>query len=271
MNDKLKSLREDVLAKIKNERISMHSRTFFLLKMAALALVAILVLTISVFLCNFIFFAINANGSNELLGFGNRGILTFVQIFPWWLLVIDVGLIILLEWLLRRFRFGYKSPVLYLLLGLVVVTLSVGFTVERATMFNSYLRDRAHEHRLPSPLNDIYERSGRPGGPGNGVCRCTIVAIQSGSITADDIDVGTTTRYTIIVPIQNLHATTTGLSVGDVIMVAGDKSGNTINAFGIKKLPPGSSSVESGDDHGNVPRGPDGPMQMGAPQPNSLH
>lgn len=245
MNDKLKSIREDVLAKIKKEQISMHSNTYFVLQMIALAAVAIAVLTISVFLCNFIFFAIHESGSDEFLGFGNRGILFFLQAFPWWLFVIDIALIMLLEWLLRKFRFGYKAPILYLLLAIVVVTFSAGYTVEHATIFNSFLRDRAHEHRLPSPLNDIYEHAERPfSGARGGACRCTVTAVEGSIIYANDVDIGTTTSLVITVPPGNPHATTTGISVGDVIFVAGDRDGNTIEAFGINKLPPGSPSVD---------------------------
>jgi len=244
MNNEFKSLRDKVLAKISKEHVSPHSRAYFAAKIAVLAVIAFAVLAISVFLCNFIFFAIQASGSNHLLGFGNRGLQLFIRVFPWWLLVIDIGLVVILEALLRRFRFGYKSPVLYLLFGLAIVTISIAYTVDRATPFNDFLRDRAHEHRLPPPLNDIYERSGElPGGPDGGLCRCTITAIQGNIIQADDIDVGTTTHLTIILPQNDERATSTGLTVGDVVFIAGDRDGGTLRAYGIQKLPPGSPSI----------------------------
>src|ERR1041385_3285643 len=158
MHDQFKSIREAVLAKIKKEQVTPHPRAYFVLQIIALAAVSLAVLGISVFLCNFIFFAIRISGSRELLGFGNRGLAIFFHVFPWWLLVLDIGLIVLLEGLLRRFRFGYRSPILYLLFALLVITISTGYTLDRATLFNDFLHDRAHEHRLPGPLNFLYER-----------------------------------------------------------------------------------------------------------------
>lgn len=246
MNAELKSLRESVLAKIKNEHVTMRSRAYFWIKIAALVTVALLVLVVSVAICNFILFAIQASGSDQLLGFGSRGFALFIRFFPWWLLILDIGLIVLLEYLLRRFRFGYKSPVLYLLFGLLIVTISIGYTIERVTTVNAYLRDRAHEKRLPGPFNEFFARSGRPPGDHAGMCRCTVRSVIGNTIIADDVDFATTTRITIVVPDAESNATTSGIKVGDVIFVAGERRGDTITAFGIKTQPPGFKAQESG-------------------------
>jgi hypothetical protein len=135
-----KSMRERILEKIDTRELSMRPKIYFTLKVAALVLITLAVLVISIFIFNFILFSSRINGHESLLGFGPRGILTFLEFFPWWLLGIDIALIILLEWLLRQFRFGYKSPVLYLLLTLLVVTASTAFLIDRGTAFNDQLR-----------------------------------------------------------------------------------------------------------------------------------
>jgi hypothetical protein len=226
------NIQEKVLNKIRMDELTMRPRLYFTLKVVASVLLSLLVLTISVFLFNFIIFGIHESGGDSLLSFGSRGFWLFLQVFPWWILVVDAGLIVLLQLLLRQFSFGYKSPVLFLLGGLLVATLFVGFVVERTTTFNDFLRGQADLKHLPGPFNDLYERAGDAPSPGN-TCRCTITAIEGNTIYADDIDLATTTRLVIQVPPNNANVTTAGLTVGEKVFIAGDRDGNTIEAFGI--------------------------------------
>ena len=132
----------------------MRPRLYFVLQVAALLALAFLALGISVFIINFILFSVRLNRIDTLLGFGPRGWGAFVRFFPWTLLLADVGLIALLEWLLRRFRFGSKIPVLYLLGGLLFVTILTGAVLDRGTPFNDDLfKIRAG---LPAPFRLIY-------------------------------------------------------------------------------------------------------------------
>jgi hypothetical protein len=229
-----KSMRERILEKIDTRELSMRPKIYFTLKVAALVLITLAVLVISIFIFNFILFSSRINGHESLLGFGPRGILTFLEFFPWWLLGIDIALIILLEWLLRQFRFGYKSPVLYLLLTLLVVTASTAFLIDRGTAFNDQLLDRAEHHHLPPPLNNFYGEAHHHASPDSGLCTCIITAISQNSLTLRDTMSSTT--LTVILPPNDPRATSTSLKVGDMVFVAGDIDHGVIRAFGLRKL-----------------------------------
>jgi len=148
------NLKEKILSDIRSGQVHMRPRIYFMLQVAALALLAFVVLVISVFIFTFILFSIRINRVDTLLGFGPRGWSAFIQFFPWTWLLIDVLLIAVLEWLLRTFRFGNKIPALYLLAGLLAVTLVSGAAIDRGTPFNDDLRQM--HAGLPPPFGDLY-------------------------------------------------------------------------------------------------------------------
>ncbi len=197
---------------------------------------AFVVLVLSVFIFNFILFSIRINSHDSLLGFGPAGLETFIYIFPWALFFIDVALVFALEALVRRFRFAYKIPVLYLLAALLLATLAMAFIIDRGTDVNDRLLHRADRNELPF-VGELLEHARRPM-PGSGVCLCTITAISGNTITVADTRSGTTGMLTVILPADDPRATTTSLEVGDTVFIAGDESQGVIRAFGVRKVPP---------------------------------
>ncbi len=231
------SLRDKILGQIKSERIAMRPRLYFTLQLAAVAFVSFLVLIISIFIFNFILFSIRINSHEAFLAFGPRGIVAFLTFFPWVFLIADVLLIVLLEWLLRTFKFGYRLPILYVLGAILLITFATGFVIDRGTPFNDRLMVRAGGPGLPGPLNGMYRDVRRP--PHGGVCRCTITAVGNGQLTVEDYRRGSTTTLTVLLPENDPRATSTDLQVGDTVMVAGDREGDVIHAFGVRKMEPG--------------------------------
>ena len=233
-------MKEKLLERIRGGELTMRPRAYFTIKIVILGLVAIAILVVSVSILNFISFSLRLNGHDSLLRFGPQGALLFLQLFPWMLLITDIVLVVFLEWLVRQFRFGSKIPILYLLAGILIATVSVGLVIDRGTTFNDTFLDRADQHRLPGPFGDYFEGARRSPSPDSGMCKCTVTAIKGNILSAEDIDVGTTTHLTIIVPFDDSHATTSSLSVGDVVFIAGIRHGNTIEAFGISTSRRGS-------------------------------
>ena len=214
----------------------MRPKIYFTLKVAALIVVALSVLVVSILLFNFILFTLRISGHESLLSFGPRGLLIFIQLFPWELLFIDIVLVTLLEWLLRQFRFGYKMPVLYLLTGIFVVTVFAGLLIDRGTRINDDLLGRADRHELPL-IGEFFEHARRPPPPGSGVCRCVVTAIDGNSITVYNADIGSSSVLTVLVPKDDPNATTS-LKIGDVLFIAGDVHDSNIKAFGIHRFEP---------------------------------
>ncbi len=154
-------LRDKILQKIHEGDVTMHSRAYYALKAAALLVIAAAVLVVSVFICNFIFFTLRFNGHESLL-MRPGGLLLFLRFFPWELLLLDVALIALFDWLLRQFRFGYKRPMVYLVIGTLLVVFAGGYAIDRATDANDALLERADDNDLFWPFGELYEHARRP-------------------------------------------------------------------------------------------------------------
>ncbi|MEK7530798.1 MAG: hypothetical protein AAB573_02925 [Patescibacteria group bacterium] len=217
------NIKNSILEKIRTKEVSMRPKIYFALRVAALVATSIAMLLVTVFIINFISFSIRINSHEALLGFGPRGIEAFLLFFPWELLAFDIALVLLLVWLMRSFRFGYMTPALYLGAGLFALILVSGVLIDRGSTLNDHFIQSDEWHRPP---------------PGSGICRCTIVAIDGTMLVLEEARRGATTSITVVLPLDNPRATTTGLSVGDVVMVLGDDAGGVIRAFGVRKVSP---------------------------------
>lgn len=227
----MSDLKDKLLNEIHSGNVTMTPRVYFSLKVAALAFVSLAIVAVTVFIFNFIFFSIRISNETALLSFGPQGVRAFLTFFPWLLLALDVALVVLLQWLVRYFRFGYRVPILHLLAVLLVASLAFGFALDTAR-FNEALQER-REH-LPPPIRGFYDDAHRPHPRGSGICRCTILAIEGNVIIVEDTRNATTTLE-IVLPVDDRRATTTGLKVGDVVFIAGREDDGVIEAFGVRK------------------------------------
>ena len=228
MSDNIKNIKEEILSKIRTHEVAMRPKAYFTLKVGALAVVAFMVLVVSVFLCNFILFTVRLNSHDSLLAFGPGGIVRFLQLFPWSFLLLDVALIALLEWLVRQFQFGYKNSVIMLLFAILVVVASVSVFLDRGIGFNDELLRRADRHSLPPPFGDFYERA-RHAAPESGVYHGTVVAVQGETLMVR-LDMSTTT-ITVVVPNHERVA------VGERVFIFGKEGTSSVEAFGVRTLP----------------------------------
>ncbi len=231
-HDNHTSNRDEIMSRIKREGVAMTPRLYFTAHVVATIATVLATLAVSIFIFNFILFSIRINSHEALLSFGPRGFMAFLQFFPWPFLLADIGLIILLESLIRRFKFGYRLPIAYVVVGLLVLTVVVGLVIDRGTFVNDRIMERAGGPGLPPPFGKLYRDAKH--GPHDGLCRCVVTAISGNTLMVEDYN-GATTTLTVILPENNPRATTTGIAIGDLVMVAGDREGDVIHAFGVKK------------------------------------
>lgn len=232
------SLKDLVMEKIRTDGLSMRPRLYFSVVVIATTLVTFIVLAISIFLFNFLLFGLEASGRSVLLGFGQRGFLTFLQVFPWGLLTLDILLVGLLGWLVHQFKFGYKIPLLFVFVGLLALIALFGSGMKMSTNINSILSDQDELGILPPPFKGVYNDVHRLPSPNTGFYRSIVTNIEGGTITVENTESGTTTMM-IILPRNENRATTSGLHVGDTIFVVGDKDRDEVlHAFGLHKTFP---------------------------------
>ena len=230
------SPRERILAKIKDHEVTMRPKAFFTLKVLALALLSLFVLGLTVFLCNFILFALRVSGHESLLGFGARGHLTFWRLFPWKYFLLYLFLLLLLGSLIRCFRFGYRRPLAYLLGGSFLLIVIAGVLIDRGTRFNDELLDRADHKLLPAPFGDLYGRARHMIPQDHNVYLSKVLSIEGNILHVETLTEGTTTALSVEVDPND--ALLSHLVVGDTVFVFGDEASGTVRAVGIQRFIP---------------------------------
>jgi len=235
-NPQQKQVQGEVLERIRSGQLHMKPRLFFVLKTVAIISIAVLILVISVWLASFISFGLRLSGNESLLGFGTRGSFIFFALFPWGLVVLDLVLIALLAWLLRRFKFGYRRPLLYLLGALVVGGAAVGLLFDRETRFHDDRFEEAEAGELFGPLESLYE-SAHPRAPEEyGVYRGFVLDTDEDSfvLTHDDHDNDEDDGTWTVRPPRGFDVKT--VHVGDRVYVVGEREDGEIEAYGIRIL-----------------------------------
>jgi hypothetical protein len=227
-------IQQKVLERLKRGDVRMRSRAYFLGHIILAAALSVLVLILSAYVLSFIAFSIHESGEQFLLGFGIRGVETFFELFPWLAILIDVVLILILEWLLQGFKFGYRISLL-LLFGIVIVVSGLIASAIALTPLHMSLLGMADRDDLPV-IGEMYE-SIRDSHENQGIFRGTITSIQGNEIVIfhndGDHDADDGTRQ-VILPAG--YSTT--LSVGDRVYVFGIATGTVIQALGVELLSP---------------------------------
>lgn len=226
------NIKNEILGKIKSGEIQMKSKAHFMLKIALLFFVIVAIFVISTFLISYILFSLRAGGQVALLSFGARGLYHFILALPWFLLSINIFLLIILDWLLKSFEFGYKSPIIYLFVGTLVVTTGVA-TLVNMTPFHGKMLMRSEQNHPPIPgFYSGIRRTHKEAGNFRGFVK----TIDGDMFIIDysPYDVGSSSA-TRVLAMPDSHIEDY-LVVGDYVFVAGSIDGDVIRAYGIKKL-----------------------------------
>lgn len=224
----------DALVKIRAGEVRMRSKTFFALRAVTSIVLTALILVLSSMISSFVLFSLNETGHAFLLGFGGRGIVAFLLLFPWPLFSVDLALIFLLDWLLRGFSFGYRFSVLSLFAGICGVSLLIALVIN-TTSLHHLLEMHADRGELPI-AGGLYEDTRRPHHE-FGVFRGIVGTISTSSFIMihDDRDVDADdASYIVTLP----NEIPPPLSPGDHVFVFGDGIGSSsVRAVNIQVFP----------------------------------
>lgn len=228
----LKEMQQKVLARVKAGDVRMRSRAYFLVRLIATIVVALIALSLSAFILSFIVFSIHASGQQFLLGFGMQGLITFLALFPWLHLAIDLALIVLLEWLLQGFRFGYRFSLLSVFAGVFFASAILAFALGM-TPLHQMLLDEADQGR--PPLGGMYEHIRDPHHE-LGIFRGTVLSVADGVAVLghDDLDHDRDDGTWQV----HLPPSAPAPRQGDRVFIFGTSTDHTINAYNIELLSP---------------------------------
>lgn len=151
---------KNIIEKIKKGEIKMKPKWHFALKTLLVILSTIVASLFILYLISFIFFSLRLSGLWYLPKFGFRGLGPLLFSLPWLLLLSAILLIVVLEILVRRFSFVYRRPILYTVLGIIILVLLGGFLINKTHMHPA-LFQRAEKGHLPI-VGPMYRGYGMP-------------------------------------------------------------------------------------------------------------
>lgn len=230
------NIKDEILQKIKAGEICMKPKNRFMRDLALLISIVILTFILSTILVSYTLFSLYASGHLFLLGFGSKGIYEFILHFPWLLMSADAILIIFLDFLLKRFRFGYNNPIVYLFLGTLLLTGILGAIIN-LTAFHRNLLLRAEKQSLPV-FGGFYQGL-RKSNEETGTYRGRVVSIEGNVFVLRRNNYGTGLDETLLRIVSQVGViVNTKLRVGDEVFVAGNIVNGMVEAYGIRKMDP---------------------------------
>jgi len=219
-----KAVEDRVIGAIKSGEVKMRASWYFWLQ-RSLIVASVLVLLLSVlYLVSFIIFILHETGAWFGIYLGVSGWAVFFHAVPWSLILVSLALILILDILLSRYPFIYKYPLLYSLLGLIVIV-GLGGSLLAATSFHA---------RLFRSLGGFY--SYYDGAAAIQAHRGEVTGFLESGLVLSNFD-GTTS--TVIFDAAILPSIQGAFTKGDLIVVFGPESAtHTIQAFGVEKIVP---------------------------------
>ena len=122
-----KTIADSVSDKIKRGEVTMRSKVSIWTEKLEINGGMIVLLVLLTAIAGFLFYWINSN--NDLLfgGYGQYGLSSFIQSFPYIFVLGFIALFIFLILIFRKFDFSYKKPFLFILLFVVIGVLIAGW------------------------------------------------------------------------------------------------------------------------------------------------
>jgi hypothetical protein len=146
-------MKEEILEKIKSQKIKMKPKIAFALRIFGIIAIIVLLAVFAIYLISFIL---------------------YTNHFSWMLILIALIFIFLIEILMREFRFTYRKPIIYSLILVLLIVILCGFIVH-TTPFHSRISCLCHQYQVPiiSSLYNQYEKADIPR------CNCGSCNFQS--------------------------------------------------------------------------------------------
>lgn len=224
-----KSTSEKLLDKIKKGELKKHSKYYFVFRTFLWGLGAFLILIFSIFLGSFIVFSLRASGALFLPLFGFPGMRIFLFSFPWLLILIVVFLVLLIEGLVKKFPLIYRKPLLYSILGILIVVLVGSFVLDKSRLHVRFL-ERAQDYRLPL-VGSVYRGQGMKQIKNTYIGRVTETTTDGFYIIMNESQ-----KIKVLISKQTKFIPHKDIGIEDVVLIFGEKKEEGIVALGIKKI-----------------------------------
>lgn len=219
-------LSQEVMKKIEEGEVHMHSRGRYRMLRVALWVAFGVVLAFVVYSTSVLLFDLEDAGAWALVGVGPEGWRVFVLSLPWMLLVAITCGIVLIEFAGRKELSLYRRP---LLMTLTITTLLVlgGGWLAAQTSFHGYVRHRARGGTMPL-MGGVYAHRGMA--LRNAAVGTIVESLPSGFGLAPWGNEEEDARIVVVVTSSTRVAPNLSLVVGEHVVVLGRRQENTLSA-----------------------------------------
>jgi hypothetical protein len=228
MNNKHK-VKDIILDKIKHGEVAMRPRWYFVLK-SILVVSGIIIGAIGlVYTLSFILFFLRQSGLFFVPLIGFRGLATFIISSPWLLILVACVFLVALELLVRQYSFGYRTPLLYMLFGIISISFLGTYGIAKTTMHD---RLQAFSENTNVPIfSPLYKEYGKRELPN--IHMGTIVEITDDGFILETIR---NEQLHVHVSEQTRFPRNITFTEKQFVGVFGERTGDTIVAEGVRPL-----------------------------------
>ncbi len=114
-------MRREVMAAIAAGKASMRPKWHFVLTGALFVTGVLIALCVVLYLASFTVFSMRETGAWSAPAFGMDGLAPFLRALPLTLITLSLVFVLVLEALVRRYSFAYRTPLLYSLLAILII------------------------------------------------------------------------------------------------------------------------------------------------------
>lgn len=230
--DNKPSVERGVMDAIHSGRVRMRPRWKFILSGVLAALGVVILVCTLLFIVSFAIFTLRETGVLFTPDFGMRGLFEFFSELPLILIVLLIPFVIVLEVLVRRYRVGYRTPLLISVISILLIVIVGGYAIERTRVHDMLLHQaRLPGGDLPPPIANMY-RDGAQHVPG--VFHGTILSIIPGGFLLTDENLGGTT--TVFLSHSTIVTPGAKFEPGEEVVVFGEEASGTVHADGVVQI-----------------------------------
>lgn len=235
------SIWEKLHDKIQQQKLEVKNKKYFVFQNILSMTGGVFFVLLILFCFSLMFFFVSHNNLLLFSRFGLRGWQTLFLVFPWWLLVLAIVLIFLLEFIFKKYQLVYRRPLVYSL-GIFLVFAFIFGSIIAQTSWHDDLLEQARGKQLPV-LGGMYRSFEESANLHVGRLKeqtKTIWAIKSRSGELQFVLISPKTKF----PQGN------DFKIDDILLVAGPSDDGQIEAWGIMPFKPrqferGLGGVES--------------------------
>ena len=220
----------EVLDLIKEGRVKMKPKAYFIMKTSLLCL-AVAALGLFIFyLVSFIIFALKASGAVFLPSLGLAGLAELLLSLPWLLIFAAVFLLVVLEILVKHFSFVYRRPVLYSLAALLCFVAFGSFVVAKSGLHDNLFL-RAQNNNLPL-VGVIYHNLDVS--KHHRWCQAMVLCFPADGWVLVQEASGRQIR--IVTTTQTFFPFGQQIERGDILIILGDKNEDVVRVNAVRKV-----------------------------------